>query len=86
MYKIEPHLHTKHTSKCGWMTAQELIDGYKAAGYDAIIVTDHYNRITFDYLGVDTTAPGSRKSSPSHSRTTGVTQANIPRLRTKPRT
>ena len=60
MYKIEPHLHTKHTSKCGWMTAQELIAGYKAAGYDAIIVTDHYNRTTFDYLGVDTTAPGSK--------------------------
>lgn len=60
MYKIETHLHTKHTSKCGWMTAPELIAGYKAAGYDAIIVTDHYNRTTFDYLGVDTTAPGNK--------------------------
>lgn len=60
MYKIETHLHTKHTSKCGWLTAPELIAGYKAAGYDAIIVTDHYNRTTFDYLGVDTTAPGNK--------------------------
>ncbi|MDD6679293.1 MAG: PHP-associated domain-containing protein [Firmicutes bacterium] len=60
MYKIETHLHTMHVSKCGWMTAQELIAGYKAAGYDAVIVTDHYNRTTFDYLGIDTTAPGNK--------------------------
>lgn len=53
MYKIETHLHTTHVSKCGRLTAQEQIAGYKAAGYSAIIVTDHYNRITFDYLGID---------------------------------
>lgn len=53
MYKIETHLHTVHSSKCGWLDAETLIAGYKAAGYDGIIVTDHYNRITFDYLGVD---------------------------------
>ena len=60
MYKIETHLHTTHVSKCGWMTAEDLIAGYKAAGYDAVIVTDHYNRTTFDYLGIDTTAPGNK--------------------------
>lgn len=53
MYKIETHLHTNHSSKCGWLDAQALIAGYKAAGYDAIIVTDHFNRTTFEYLGVD---------------------------------
>ena len=53
MYKIETHLHTKHSSKCGWLDSEALIAGYKAAGYDAIIVTDHYNRTTFEYLGVD---------------------------------
>lgn len=56
MYKIETHLHTKHVSKCGWLDAETLIAGYKAAGYDAIIVTDHYNRTTFEYLGVDLTS------------------------------
>ena len=60
MYKIETHLHTTHVSKCGWMTAEELVAAYKAAGYDGIIVTDHYNRTTFEYLGIDTTAPGNQ--------------------------
>ena len=60
MYKIETHMHTNHVSKCGWLTAQELAAGYKAAGYDAVVVTDHFNRTTFDYLGIDTTAPGDK--------------------------
>ena len=53
MYKIETHLHTRYSSKCGWLDAETLANGYKAAGYDAVIVTDHYNRTTFDHLGVD---------------------------------
>lgn len=53
MYKIETHLHTAHSSKCGWLDAKTLVAGYKAAGYSGIIVTDHFNRITFEYLGVD---------------------------------
>jgi len=53
MYRIETHLHTKYVSKCGRLDAKALLEGYKAAGYSGIIVTDHYNRITFDYLGID---------------------------------
>lgn len=53
MYKIETHLHTTHSSRCGWLDAATLTDAYRAAGYDGIIVTDHFNRITFDYLNVD---------------------------------
>ena len=60
MHKIETHLHTKIVSKCGWLSPEELIAGYKAAGYDAIVVTDHYNRTTFEYLGIDTRAPGDK--------------------------
>lgn len=61
MYKIETHLHTKHTSKCGCLTAAEIVAGYKAAGYDAVIVTDHFNRITFDHLGIDLRDPSVDK-------------------------
>ena len=53
MYKIEPHLHTKHVSKCGWLYAEELAKGYHEAGYAAIAVTDHYNVNTWEYLGID---------------------------------
>lgn len=57
MYKIEPHLHTRHVSKCGWLDAQTLARLYHAAGYQAIAVTDHYNVDTWDYLGIDPKDP-----------------------------
>ena len=60
MYKIEPHLHTTHVSRCGRLEAQEIVAGYKAAGYSALIVTDHFNRTTFDYLGLDPAGKGDR--------------------------
>ncbi len=53
MYKIETHLHTRHASECGWLEAPALAEGYQAAGYSAVAVTDHYNRTTFEYLHVD---------------------------------
>ena len=57
MYKIETHLHTTHTSKCGHLTAPVLAKDYKEAGYDAIAVTDHYNRDTVRYLNLDLSSP-----------------------------
>ena len=57
MYKIETHLHTTHTSKCGHLTAPVLAKAYKEAGYDAIAVTDHYNRDTVKYLNLDLSSP-----------------------------
>lgn len=53
MYKIELHLHTKQVSKCSHLYAQELAEGYHQAGYDGVVVTDHYNSDTWDYLGVN---------------------------------
>ncbi len=40
MFRIETHLHTNHTSKCGWLDAGTLAEGYAKAGYAAIAVTD----------------------------------------------
>lgn len=57
-YRIETHLHTTHTSKCGWLEADTLAEGYAKAGYAAVAVTDHYNRDTFEYLNIDTARPG----------------------------
>lgn len=58
MHKIETHLHTSDISKCGRLGAAELAKGYHEAGYHAIAVTDHYNRTTFDRLGVDLQSGG----------------------------
>lgn len=60
MFKIETHLHTSHVSRCGYLDADRLAELYAAAGYGGIIVTDHYNRITFDYLGLDPAGPGDK--------------------------
>lgn len=56
MYKIETHLHTRYSSSCAIISAKEIVDGYLAAGYDGVIVTDHYNRDTFRMLGTGTAA------------------------------
>ena len=60
MYKIELHLHTKYSSGCGQMSAEELISGYKAAGYAGIVVTDHYNRDPYAMKHIDPAADCDR--------------------------
>ncbi len=60
MYKIETHLHTTYVSHCGYLGAQALMKMYKACNYDGICVTDHYNRDTIEYLGIDLNARGSK--------------------------
>lgn len=44
MYKIETHMHTMYSSFCGQLNEKELVEGYLAAGYAAVAVTDHFNR------------------------------------------
>ena len=41
-YIYETHCHTSQGSACGQMTGEELARYYKKAGYDGIIVTDHF--------------------------------------------
>lgn len=53
MFKIETHLHTQYVSKCSHLSAAQIAQTYKDAGYSGICVTDHYSRTTFDYLGID---------------------------------
>ena len=46
-YKYEIHSHTKNTSRCGQLDAEELVRLYKDAGYSGIVITDHYSPMTF---------------------------------------
>lgn len=41
-YKIETHLHTSQVSQCAPDSAEMLVEAFVKAGYDAIIVTDHF--------------------------------------------
>lgn len=42
MYKYETHLHTSEGSACGRCCGTDMADAAKNAGYDGIIVTDHF--------------------------------------------
>ncbi len=43
MYKIETHCHTKESSGCGEVCAQRLVDLHWRAGYDGMVITDHFH-------------------------------------------
>ncbi len=50
-YKVESHFHTKESSPCGWVVAEEGVKLYRIEGYDAIIVTDHFSQKTLSEPG-----------------------------------
>ena len=44
--KIELHAHTSEVSFCGKVPAEELIRLYREAGYDCLVITNHFNDYT----------------------------------------
>ncbi len=42
--KIEMHAHTDESSPCAHVPAERIPSMYRAAGYDGIVITDHYCR------------------------------------------
>lgn len=42
LYQYETHLHTSEASACAILSAREQVRYYKDAGYEGIIVTDHF--------------------------------------------
>lgn len=42
MKKIDTHVHTSEVSRCGKLSASEVVEAYKRANYDAIVITDHF--------------------------------------------
>ena len=41
-FKYETHAHTSQASKCSKITAEQLVDFYKARGYAGLFITDHF--------------------------------------------
>lgn len=41
-FLVDTHVHTSETSRCGRSTAAEMVAAYKAAGFGAIVVSDHF--------------------------------------------
>ena len=51
MFQIDTHIHTSETSFCGNISAKDVVRNHKEAGYDGIIITDHYYDHFFERLG-----------------------------------
>lgn len=49
-YKIELHAHSDETSRCGSIKAEEVVKKYYKAGYNALVMTDHYYARFFDKI------------------------------------
>ena len=50
-YLFETHYHTPQTSYCGHIPPSEALPKYKEAGYDGVVVTDHFYKEWFDDRG-----------------------------------
>ena len=55
MFKTEAHLHTRPVSSCGKLIPVEQVRLFKEAGYDTIIVSDHFSSHHFKKMGEDLT-------------------------------
>lgn len=50
MYKYELHSHTADCDLFAKLSGAELVREYKAAGYDGIVITDHYFELFFEWF------------------------------------
>ena len=53
-FRIDTHVHTSEASGCGREAARVIVNLYKKAGFDAIVITDHYNTWNFEGYEVET--------------------------------
>lgn len=51
--KIEMHAHTGESSPCAHVSARQMVSLYRDAGYDAVVVTDHYCKWVYEQSGAD---------------------------------
>ena len=47
--KIDLHVHTKEISLCGHVPVEKVLRLYREHGYDAVVITNHFNRDTANH-------------------------------------
>ncbi len=52
--KIEMHTHTSESSPCAQVSAKEMVSMYEKAGYNAVVITDHYCKWVMEQSGAKT--------------------------------
>lgn len=50
-FKYDVHVHTSEVSNCGKVSAKTIVGMYKDAGYQGIVITDHYYINFFEQMG-----------------------------------
>lgn len=50
-YRFDMHVHTSETSGCGEVSGKDMVRLYQKAGYQGVMITDHYHKDYFDGLG-----------------------------------
>ena len=48
-FKTELHCHSIDASPCSTESAESLVDIYLKAGYDTVVLTNHYSHYTYDH-------------------------------------
>lgn len=43
-YKTETHCHTLQSSRCGKISAEDIVHSYITSGYSTLVITDHYGK------------------------------------------
>lgn len=56
--KFELHTHTKENDICVGMTAPEIIRAYKGAGYDGVVITNHFFDLSLEWYKEELTGCG----------------------------
>ncbi len=49
--KIEMHVHTSEGSPCAKVEAKEIVNAYARAGYDAVVITNHFDTVLLNKFG-----------------------------------
>jgi len=49
-FRVELHAHTGPASPCGKATPEELVQLYLNAGFDGVVITNHFSHATFGHI------------------------------------
>ena len=78
--KIELHTHTSEISQCSELPCRDLIELYKQAGYDAVVIANHFSSITENYLAAQN-CKQIRCAIPGYTLfPNGIDEKNYPQL------
>ena len=61
MYRYDLHIHTAECDLAAHVPAAEIVRMYKEAGYDGIVITDHYFSIFFDWFAEELSGASHRQ-------------------------